>query len=77
LTRVLVEGGGHLTAALLRDRLIDRIYWFRAAAILGGDGMPMAAPFGVDRLATMARFARDEVIPVGPDLLEVYTCRKG
>jgi diaminohydroxyphosphoribosylaminopyrimidine deaminase/5-amino-6-(5-phosphoribosylamino)uracil reductase len=72
-----VEGGGRLTAALLRDRLIDRIYWFRAAGILGGDGLPMAVPFGVDRLATMARFERDEVIAVGPDLLEIYTCRKG
>jgi diaminohydroxyphosphoribosylaminopyrimidine deaminase/5-amino-6-(5-phosphoribosylamino)uracil reductase len=77
LTRILVEGGGRLTAALLRDRLIDRIYWFRAAGILGGDGLPMAVPFGVDRLATMARFERDEVIAVGPDLLEIYTCRKG
>lgn len=77
LTRVLVEGGSHLTAALLRDRLIDRIYWFRAAGIMGGDGMPAAAPFGVDRLAAMARFDRDEIVAVGPDLLEIYTCRKG
>jgi diaminohydroxyphosphoribosylaminopyrimidine deaminase/5-amino-6-(5-phosphoribosylamino)uracil reductase len=77
LTRVLVEGGAHLTAALLRDRLIDRIYWFRAASVLGGDGMPFAAPFGVDRLAAMALFERDEVIAVGPDQLEIYTCRKG
>ena len=77
LTRILVEGGGHLTAALLRDRLIDRIYWFRSAAIIGGDGMPAAAPFGVDRLSAMARFERDEVVAVGPDQLEIYSCLKG
>jgi len=77
LTRIMVEGGGHLTAALLRDRLIDRIYWFRAAGIMGGDGLAMAAPFGVDRLSAMARFERDDVMAVGPDLLETYSCRKG
>ena len=30
LTRVLVEGGGKLAAALLRAGLVDRLYWFRA-----------------------------------------------
>jgi diaminohydroxyphosphoribosylaminopyrimidine deaminase/5-amino-6-(5-phosphoribosylamino)uracil reductase len=77
LTRVLVEGGGHLTAALLRDQLIDRIYWFRSAGIIGGDGMAVAAPFGVDRLSAMARFERDEIVAVGADQLEIYSCRKG
>jgi diaminohydroxyphosphoribosylaminopyrimidine deaminase/5-amino-6-(5-phosphoribosylamino)uracil reductase len=77
LTRLLIEGGGHLTATLLRDRLIDRIYWFRAASVMGGDGIPVAVPFGVDRLAAMAFFERDGVLALGSDLLEIYTCRKG
>ena len=38
ITRVLVEGGGELAAALLRAGLVDRLAWFRAAAIMGGDG---------------------------------------
>jgi diaminohydroxyphosphoribosylaminopyrimidine deaminase/5-amino-6-(5-phosphoribosylamino)uracil reductase len=77
LTRVLVEGGGHLTAALLRDRLIDRIYWFRTATVMGGDGLPVAAPFGVDRLAAMALFSREGVVALGPDTLETYSRRDG
>lgn len=72
LTRVLVEGGGHLVAALLRDRLIDRLYWFRAPGILGGDGLAVSAPLGFDRLADMPRFERGEMIVLGPDTLEVY-----
>lgn len=75
LTRVLVEGGGHLSAALLRDRLVDRIYWFRAPGVMGGDGMPVAMPFGVDRLDEMARFERESVVVVGPDTLETYRAR--
>lgn len=72
LTRVLVEGGGHLAAGLLRARLVDRIAWFRAPGIMGGDGMAAAAPFGVDRLAAMPRFVRQAVLDTGADLLEVY-----
>jgi diaminohydroxyphosphoribosylaminopyrimidine deaminase/5-amino-6-(5-phosphoribosylamino)uracil reductase len=75
LTRVLVEGGGRLTAALLRDRLIDRIYWFRAPSVMGGDGLPVAMPFGVDRLDGMARFARESVMALGADILETYVAR--
>lgn len=77
LTRVLVEGGSHLSAALLRDDLIDRIYWFRASGIIGGDGLPVAAPFGVGHLSDMVRFARDDVLALGPDQLEIYSRRVG
>jgi len=72
ITRVLVEAGAHLTAGLLRDGLIDRIYWFRAAGLMGGDGIPVAAPFGVDTLAMMATFEREEVVALGADTLETY-----
>jgi len=35
---VLVEGGAQLAAALLRAALVDRIAWFHAPAVMGGDG---------------------------------------
>jgi len=52
--------------------LVDRIAWFRAPGVMGGDGIPTAAPFGVDRLADMPRFAREAVLETGADLLEIY-----
>jgi diaminohydroxyphosphoribosylaminopyrimidine deaminase/5-amino-6-(5-phosphoribosylamino)uracil reductase len=72
LTRVLVEGGGHLTAALLRAGLIDRIVWFRAGVMMGGDGMPVAVAFGIDRLDQAPRFARRSVEPCGEDVVETW-----
>lgn len=72
LTRVLVEGGSHLIAALLRAGLIDRIVWFRAGLVIGGDGVPAAAPFGVDRLNDAPRFSRLCVEPCGEDVVETW-----
>jgi diaminohydroxyphosphoribosylaminopyrimidine deaminase/5-amino-6-(5-phosphoribosylamino)uracil reductase len=72
LTRVLVEGGGHLTAALLRAELIDRIVWFRAGVMMGGDGVPVAVAFGIDRLDQAPRFARRAVEPCGDDTVETW-----
>lgn len=72
LTRILVEGGGHLAAALLRADLVDRLRWFRAAGVMGGDGVPAVAAYGIDELAMMRRFRRLDARPVGEDLLESY-----
>ncbi len=72
LTWLLVEGGGHLAAALLRADLVDRLRWFRAAGVMGGDGVPSVAAYGVDELALMRRFRRLTARPVGEDLLESY-----
>jgi diaminohydroxyphosphoribosylaminopyrimidine deaminase/5-amino-6-(5-phosphoribosylamino)uracil reductase len=72
ITRVLVEGGGRVTGALLGDGLVNRLVWFRAGSIIGGDGTPVAAAFGVDRLSTAPRFRRLSVEPCGEDGLETY-----
>ena len=71
LTRVLVEGGGHLAASLLRADLVDRIAWFHAPAIMGADGLPAVQPIGIATLAAMPRFARIDQRPLGPDTLTV------
>jgi diaminohydroxyphosphoribosylaminopyrimidine deaminase/5-amino-6-(5-phosphoribosylamino)uracil reductase len=69
LTRLLVEGGAQIAGALLRAGLVDRIAWFHAPSIMGGDGWPAAAAFGASTLAAMPRFVRDETRVVGPDML--------
>jgi diaminohydroxyphosphoribosylaminopyrimidine deaminase/5-amino-6-(5-phosphoribosylamino)uracil reductase len=60
LTRILVEGGAELAASLLRADLIDRMVWFHAPALIGGDGRPAVLPLGVAQIADMKRFT-----PVG------------
>jgi diaminohydroxyphosphoribosylaminopyrimidine deaminase/5-amino-6-(5-phosphoribosylamino)uracil reductase len=55
LTRVLVEGGSQLAAALLRARLVDRLAWFHGPLVIGGDGLPAVAALGADALAECVR----------------------
>jgi diaminohydroxyphosphoribosylaminopyrimidine deaminase/5-amino-6-(5-phosphoribosylamino)uracil reductase len=76
LTRVLVEGGGRLAAALLRAGLVDRVAWFRAPSVIGGDGVPAAAPFGIDAPDAAPRFIRDDAIELGDDRLETYRIQR-
>ncbi|OPX39434.1 MAG: riboflavin biosynthesis protein RibD [Desulfobacteraceae bacterium 4484_190.1] len=44
VTSLLVEGGASICGSMLRERLIDKFYIFKAPKILGGgDGIPMAS----------------------------------
>lgn len=68
LTSVLVEGGSRLAGALLRADLVDRLAWFHAPAVIGGDGVAAAQAFGVAELADMPKFVRRGVRPIGQDI---------
>ncbi len=72
LTRVLVEGGGTLAAALLAADLVDRLAIFRAGVMIGGDGLPGVGPFGLERLAAARRFTRLSLGETGDDVLETW-----
>jgi diaminohydroxyphosphoribosylaminopyrimidine deaminase / 5-amino-6-(5-phosphoribosylamino)uracil reductase len=69
LTHILAEGGAQLAASLLRADLVDRIAWFHAPAVMGGDGWPAVQAFGIEHLAAMPRFARVGEISLGDDVL--------
>ncbi|HVE21127.1 MAG TPA: bifunctional diaminohydroxyphosphoribosylaminopyrimidine deaminase/5-amino-6-(5-phosphoribosylamino)uracil reductase RibD [Acidocella sp.] len=72
LTRILCEGGGTLAAGLLRANLVDRLAWFHAPGIIGGDGWPAAQAFGVAKLAAMPRFIPMACERWGDDWLTTY-----
>lgn len=70
LTRVLVEGGARLASSLLRADLVDRIVWFHAPALIGGDGTPSVQGWGVDELVRMRRFKwTGDPLPIGGDVM--------
>jgi diaminohydroxyphosphoribosylaminopyrimidine deaminase/5-amino-6-(5-phosphoribosylamino)uracil reductase len=52
---------------------VDRVAWFHAPAIMGGDGWPATQAAGLDSLADMPRFRRLSATPWGHDMLTSFT----
>jgi diaminohydroxyphosphoribosylaminopyrimidine deaminase/5-amino-6-(5-phosphoribosylamino)uracil reductase len=72
VTRVLAEGGAGIAAGLLRGGLVDRLAWFHAPGVMGGDGLPAAYALPVGLLSAMPRFRRVGARPIGPDWLTEF-----
>ncbi|MBW2063839.1 MAG: bifunctional diaminohydroxyphosphoribosylaminopyrimidine deaminase/5-amino-6-(5-phosphoribosylamino)uracil reductase RibD [Deltaproteobacteria bacterium] len=76
VTSVMVEGGATLMGTLIREKLIDKFYFFKAPKVLGGDdGSPMArgeAPKSMEQCITLKeisvrRFGEDLLISGYPE----------
>jgi len=76
ITRVLVEGGATVAAAFLKADLVDRLHWFRAPGIIGGDGLASIAEIGLDKVSQMTRFERTAQFAAGLDSVEIYRRKK-
>jgi diaminohydroxyphosphoribosylaminopyrimidine deaminase/5-amino-6-(5-phosphoribosylamino)uracil reductase len=72
LTRVLIEGGGRVAAGFLKAGLVDRIEWFRAPSLLGGDGLAAIGDLGVQALTSMPRFKRQRTLSLGDDVMDSF-----
>jgi diaminohydroxyphosphoribosylaminopyrimidine deaminase/5-amino-6-(5-phosphoribosylamino)uracil reductase len=72
LTRIMVEGGALLATGFLRAGLVDRLYWFRAPIVVGGDGLSGIAPLEIDRLADSVGLRCVRRRALGNDVLELY-----
>lgn len=70
--RVFVEGGGKVAASFVRANAVDRLEWFRAPIILGGEGKAAIGDLHVEGLPQAFRLRRVAVETVGDDLWERY-----
>jgi diaminohydroxyphosphoribosylaminopyrimidine deaminase/5-amino-6-(5-phosphoribosylamino)uracil reductase len=67
LTRVMLEGGGTLAAAFLRANLIDRLAWFTAPKIIGGDGTAAVGSLELASVGAAWTYLLEEVARVAND----------
>lgn len=72
ITRVMVEGGSRLASSLMGAKLIDRLDWFQAPKIIGGDGYPALAGLGIDKVDDAPNLELVDVVSLGEDTLQSY-----
>ena len=72
VTRLLVEGGSALIASMLQANAVDRIAWFRAPKLIGGDGLAAIGPLGLNHLAQSPTYLRESIRQLGHDVVETY-----
>lgn len=72
LSRLFVEGGGQVAASFLRCGLVDRVEWFRAPILIGGEGRPGIGALALAHLSDAPKLRRLETREVGADLWERY-----
>jgi diaminohydroxyphosphoribosylaminopyrimidine deaminase/5-amino-6-(5-phosphoribosylamino)uracil reductase len=70
--RLMVEAGGGVAGAVVRAGLVDRVEWFRAPLLIGGDGAPVLSGLDVAALTGATRWRRLDARPCGDDLWETY-----
>lgn len=74
---IMIEAGARIAASAIKHRLVDQIEWFRAPMLLGGDGLPVMAALGLERLDEAPIFERIDVVECGADLHETYRRKQG
>jgi diaminohydroxyphosphoribosylaminopyrimidine deaminase/5-amino-6-(5-phosphoribosylamino)uracil reductase len=72
ITRLLVEGGARLATALLRAQLVDRLAWFQAPLLVGGDGLAAIGALERQTIAEAIRLARVQSQTLAQDTLQSY-----
>jgi len=69
LPSVLVEGGGRVHGAFLRQGLVDEVNLFVAPCFIGGDGVEVVGPMGIDTVQGALRLKTMRTRRLGGDLL--------
>ena len=72
VTSLMVEGGASVMGSMIRERLIDKFYIFKAPRILGGeDGFPMARGVGPERMDKALKIKDIKTRRFGNDILVI------
>jgi diaminohydroxyphosphoribosylaminopyrimidine deaminase/5-amino-6-(5-phosphoribosylamino)uracil reductase len=69
ITSLLIEGGGRVAASALRARVVDRVVWYVAPLVLGGDARAAVGALGVPTVGDGIRLRGVTVTPLGPDVV--------
>jgi diaminohydroxyphosphoribosylaminopyrimidine deaminase/5-amino-6-(5-phosphoribosylamino)uracil reductase len=69
IVSVLIEGGAAVAASALKHRVVDKVQFFYAPKILGGDGRVMIDGLAIGKMAHAIALKNTSLRRVGEDLL--------
>jgi diaminohydroxyphosphoribosylaminopyrimidine deaminase/5-amino-6-(5-phosphoribosylamino)uracil reductase len=79
ITSLLVEGGARVNGSFIKHNLVDKVYWFVAPKIIGGDGAP--GPVGGEGVSLLRDAPEIDHISInryGKDIcIEGYLVKRG
>jgi diaminohydroxyphosphoribosylaminopyrimidine deaminase/5-amino-6-(5-phosphoribosylamino)uracil reductase len=71
IVSMMIEGGGATAASALREKIVDKILFFYAPKILGGDALPMVEKLGLRRMKQAIAVNDLRVAGSGDDLMVI------
>ena len=69
IVSVMIEGGATTAGRALDEKVVDKVCFFYAPKIVGGDGLAMIAPLGVKKMRQSRQIKNLEVQELGRDFL--------
>jgi len=69
IVSVMIEGGAQTAASALKEKIVDKVLFFYAPKILGGDALPMIEPLGIPRVKNAVAVKELRVSRSGDDLM--------
>jgi diaminohydroxyphosphoribosylaminopyrimidine deaminase/5-amino-6-(5-phosphoribosylamino)uracil reductase len=69
IVSVLIEGGAAVAASALKHKVVDKVEFFYAPKIIGGDGRVMIDGLAIAKMAQAIALKKISVQHVGEDLL--------
>ena len=70
--RILVEGGSMISTSLLKNNLIDKIFWFRASKVMGNEGIGAISNLNIKSMNLVKNFKLENSIRVEDDIIDIY-----
>lgn len=69
ISSILLEGGGSLNASMLKEKLVDKFYFFIAPKIIGADGISAIGRMGIEKIDEVLNLKDVEVSKISTDIL--------
>ena len=71
--KVLVEGGSEISASLMANNLIDKVFLYRSGIFIGGDGLSGIASYNINNLDLIKRYKLLKTRVLDDDVLEEWS----